>query len=84
MEASDENLAQFVTRLRSQRYPSRREADRETGIPYSTWQNIEIRGTLPTIEILTQLATALDVEEVDLVRAAKVTLFQKRENGDPK
>jgi transcriptional regulator with XRE-family HTH domain len=80
MEASDENLAQFVTRLRSQRYPSRREADRQTGVSYSTWQNIEIRGTLPTIEILTQLATALDVEEVDLVRAAKVTLIQKREN----
>jgi hypothetical protein len=79
-----ETLAELVTRLRSERWPNRRTADRETGIPYSTWQNIEARDQLPSLVTLTRIATALGVDEIDLVKAAKVTLIQKRENGDPK
>jgi hypothetical protein len=75
--ARPESLAELVTRLRSERWPNRREADRATGIPYSTWQNIEVRDQLPSLVTLTRIAEALEIDEIDLVRAAKVTQIQR-------
>jgi hypothetical protein len=68
-----ETLPQLVTRLREAKWPSRREADRATGIPYATWQNIEVRGTIPTLATLTRIAEALDVPEQLVLNAARVS-----------
>ena len=73
MNDQSEDLASLVGRLRAQKWASRRDADRETGIPYATWQNIELRGTIPTIATLTLIADKLGVSEMELVSAALVS-----------
>jgi len=73
MSTPPETLPQLVTRLRTAKWPSRREADRATGIPYATWQNIEVRGTIPTIATLTRIAEALEVPERLILNAARVS-----------
>lgn len=76
--AQSETLAQLVTRLRTEKYgPNRRDADRATGISYSNWQNIEVRGTQPTLATLTRLAAALDVSDFELSRAWRVSQAAK-------
>jgi len=73
-----ETLAHLVQRLRVRHYgPNRREADRQTGIPYATWQNIEVRGTLPTLPVMTKLAAALDVPERTIRKAWDVSQAAK-------
>ena len=73
MPPTPETLPELVTRLRTSKWASRREADRITGIPYATWQNIEVRGTIPTIATLTRIAEALDVPEHEILNAARVS-----------
>lgn len=73
-----ETLARLVQRLRIAKYgPNRRDADKQTGIPYSTWQNIETRGTLPTLPVMTKLAAALEVPERTIRKAWDVSLAAK-------
>jgi hypothetical protein len=78
-----ETLPQLVTRLREAKWPSRREADRATGIPYATWQNIEVRGTIPTLETLSRIAEALGVPELVLINAAHASRDARAQSKSP-
>lgn len=68
-----EGFPQLVRRLREAKYGTMRDADRATGIPYSTWQNLELRGTEPTLTTLTLLADKLEVSELELLNAWRVS-----------
>lgn len=73
MSPSPETLAQLVERVLPTKYDTLRDADRETGVPYGTWQNILLRGTVPTLETLEKVADALGVPELDILNAARAS-----------
>jgi len=74
---SQETLAQLVERVLPTKFDSLRDADRKTGVPYGTWQNITLRGTIPTLDTLEKVAAALDIPELDVINAARVSKSER-------
>jgi len=73
MPPKQETLAQLVERVLPTRYDTLRDADRKTGVPYGTWQNILLRGTIPTLDTLEKVAAALGVPNLEVINAARVS-----------
>lgn len=61
MPPQRETLVQLVERLLPDKYGSVAEAGRSSGVTYATWQNVMLRGTVPTPAQLEKIAAALDV-----------------------
>jgi hypothetical protein len=68
-----ETLVELVDRLLPTKYGTIAEAGRSSGVTYATWQNITLRGTVPTFPVLEKVASALDVPLAQVLTAARAS-----------